>query len=255
MKRSVTTTLYFCAAISLCAGLLSAQVNGEFRTMDPVSIALDKAWENFQEGNIDNAMEAVNNVLAKEKMNPRAWYYLGLCQYENKQYKQAYEALAQAIKLYPEALNNSYDTRMKNYTMAKERERAYKAELRELEATLAVTDSCRSRPLRNRINFVNNKLAELQTLEEPKRNEKIPGDYYFHLGNALLKLKQINYAHDAYQMALISDPDNGDAHHNLAVINYMVKRYDLARQHLEKAKALGVKINSNFEVQLAVNLK
>ena len=255
MKRQIVIAAAAVILALAVAGPLSAQVNGEFKTADPVSIALDKAYQDYQQGNHQLASEAIEKAIALDKHNPRAWYYLGLCCYETKDYKKAYECIARAIKIYPEVLNASYDARVKNYSMAKEREREYKAELRELQATLAVTNSCRSRPLRNRINFVNNKLAELKGLEEPKRNETIPSCYYFHLGNALLKLNQVNYAHDAYQMALISDPENGDAHHNLAIINFMVKRYELARQHLEKAKALGAKINNNFEMQLAANLK
>lgn len=255
MKNNLPVAIVTFVIILLGAAIVTAQVSGEFRTADPVSIALDKAYENYQKGEVDLALEQINMVIAKENLNPRAWFYLGLCDYQKKDYQTAFQNIEKAIRIYPEALNQSYDIRVNNYSLAKAKEREYKEELRELEATLAVTQSCRSRPLRNRINFVQNKLAELQLLEEPKRTEKIPADYYFHLGNCLLKLNQINYAHDAYQMALVSDPNHGDAHHNLAIINFMVKRYKIAKEHLEKAKALGAKINQDFEVQLTASLK
>lgn len=255
MKNKNKVLLLALAAILMGTTGLFAQVNGEFGTADPVARALDKAFKSYQEGNLTEAASQLDNVINKDAKNPRAWFLRGLCKYQSKDYKSAFENIQNAIKLYPERSNESYDTRTMSYNMALERQRKYKSELRELEATLEVTDSCRSRKLRNRINFVQNKLAELQTLEEPTRNERVPSEYYFHMGNCLLKLNEISYAHDAYQMALVSDPSNGEAHHNLAIINFMVKRYEIANEHLLKAKELGAKINQNFEVQLTANLK
>jgi tetratricopeptide (TPR) repeat protein len=64
----------------------------------------------------------------------------------------------------------------------------------------------------------------------------------FNLGSAYLKKDDFDQAVNAYLQVVKMDPKIGDAHHGLAYALYRLGKYDLAWNHVNAAKKLGVKV-------------
>jgi tetratricopeptide (TPR) repeat protein len=64
----------------------------------------------------------------------------------------------------------------------------------------------------------------------------------FNLGSAYLKQNNFDQAVKAYLQVIKIDPKVGDAYHGLAYGYYMLEQYDLAWNHVNTAKKLGVKV-------------
>jgi tetratricopeptide (TPR) repeat protein len=64
----------------------------------------------------------------------------------------------------------------------------------------------------------------------------------FNLGSAYLRQNSFDPAVKTYLKVVQLDPRAGDAHHGLAYGYYMLQKYDLAWDHLNAARRLGVKV-------------
>ena len=65
-----------------------------------------------------------------------------------------------------------------------------------------------------------------------------------------MKINRYQEAYDEFREALNVDPNHAEAHHNLAVILYLAKRYDDAMKHLVAAKEQNANVNPQFEKAL-----
>jgi tetratricopeptide (TPR) repeat protein len=68
------------------------------------------------------------------------------------------------------------------------------------------------------------------------------GRILFNLGSAYLKKDDCERAVNAYLQVVKADPSVGDAHHGLAYAFYRLGKYDLAWDHINAAKKLGIKV-------------
>ena len=64
----------------------------------------------------------------------------------------------------------------------------------------------------------------------------------FNLGSAYLKKERFDEAVKMYGQVVKMAPGIGDAHHGLAYAYYMLGKYDLAWNHVNQAKKLGVSV-------------
>jgi tetratricopeptide (TPR) repeat protein len=64
----------------------------------------------------------------------------------------------------------------------------------------------------------------------------------FNLGAAYLRQNSFDPAVKTFLKVIQLDPKAGDAHHGLAYGYYMLQKYDLAWNHLNAARKLGVKV-------------
>ena len=74
----------------------------------------------------------------------------------------------------------------------------------------------------------------------------IPPKIYFFKGSAYYRKGMLQEALEQFIKTIEADPAYGDAHHNIAVIYYLTKQYDLAWNHVKLAEKYGTKINPKF---------
>jgi tetratricopeptide (TPR) repeat protein len=77
----------------------------------------------------------------------------------------------------------------------------------------------------------------------------------FNLGSAYLKKDDFDRAVNAYLQVVKMDPNVGDAHHGLAYAFYRLGKYDLAWNHINTAKKLGVKVPDDLFKAIQSQLK
>lgn len=99
MKRFALSLL-----ISLCVLLLAA---GAYKALSPrrpdLSAAIDHARELYEDGRGDQALEALDKVLAVQPANGLAWFHRGKANFFLERYKAAIEDFDRSVKLgYPE---------------------------------------------------------------------------------------------------------------------------------------------------------
>jgi tetratricopeptide (TPR) repeat protein len=81
-----------------------------------------------------------------------------------------------------------------------------------------------------------------------RRAIELKGDdawIYYNLGSAYSNKSDYAQAVQTYQQALEIDPDIADAHHGLAYGLYMLDQFDLAWEHIKRAKELGAKVSDD----------
>jgi tetratricopeptide (TPR) repeat protein len=78
-----------------------------------------------------------------------------------------------------------------------------------------------------------------------------PAEVLFFEGNALFNLKRLPEAIAVWEEALVRDPKLPLVQNNLAVAYWMTGRLDDAQRAMERAEALGFKVNPNFRADLA----
>jgi tetratricopeptide (TPR) repeat protein len=77
----------------------------------------------------------------------------------------------------------------------------------------------------------------------------------FNLGSAYLKKEDFDRAVKAYLQVVKMDPGIGDAHHGLAYGFYRLGKYDLAWDHANTAKKLGIKVPDDLLKAIQSRLK
>ena len=76
-----------------------------------------------------------------------------------------------------------------------------------------------------------------------------------NLGSAYLNKGDFDQAVKTHLQAVKVDPKNGDAHHALAYGLYRLGKYDLAWNHVNTAKKLGVKVSEDLVNAIGSRLK
>lgn len=76
---------------------------------------------------------------------------------------------------------------------------------------------------------------------------------FFNLGGIYFKLGVLKKAEEAFLKAIEQQPNYGRAHYSLGFVYFDQKKYDLAREHAEKAAEYGVSFRTLKERLAKVN--
>jgi tetratricopeptide (TPR) repeat protein len=98
------------------------------------------------------------------------------------------------------------------------------------------------------ISFMEGNLdAAIQNYQHAIRTNPDYAEAYFNLGAAYYKQRLLKQAEDAFVKAIKLQPDFGRAHYSLGSIYFEQQKYDLAREHADKAQTYGVPYTSLTE--------
>ena len=68
----------------------------------------------------------------------------------------------------------------------------------------------------------------------------------YNIGAVYSNKKEYQQAVIEYRRAIEIDPEMGDAHYNLAIAFYNLKKYDLAAEHIRMAEKFGVETDKDL---------
>lgn len=92
---------------------------------------------------------------------------------------------------------------------------------------------------------INTKLSEFL-----RSGVEMPAEYNYIHGNVYFLTRRFQEAFREYNITLEKKPDHGGACNNMASLYFIHKRYDKAREYLDKAVKLGAEINPKFQEAL-----
>ena len=92
------------------------------------------------------------------------------------------------------------------------------------------------------------RLSELQRLRENPERE--PAAVGIALGNAWFHAGDLPAAEAGFRSALASEPDNGDAHQNLALVLMLEGQLDEAERHVRAAEKAGLRVPPRLKQEL-----
>jgi tetratricopeptide (TPR) repeat protein len=158
--------------------------------MPTIAEALEGGWKMHQAGRVEDAERIYRQVLAQFPAQPEALVYLGIAQFDRRQFEQSAESYRQALKIrdqFPIAWNNLGNTlRM----------------LGEVDAA----ESC----------------FETALAQDPKYLSA-----YKNRGTLWVWTGEIQRGMQWYEKGLEIDPGNAELHRNLGVINLLLGKYDV----------------------------
>jgi tetratricopeptide (TPR) repeat protein len=80
-----------------------------------------------------------------------------------------------------------------------------------------------------------------------RKEDAVPADYDYFAGNCLFKLKRYDEAAASYKEAIAADPSHANSYTNLVNLLYAAKRFDEARDFIDRAEAAGVKVHPGLK--------
>jgi tetratricopeptide (TPR) repeat protein len=199
------------------------------------------------------AEEALEKCVEVFPKYSEAYFILSQVNYKQKEFPIALDYLLSAKAHFKYMSNLRVSTQMEYITTLQERSQKLKEVMRELQEKLSRTtnDAARSR-LESALGLTKGQLSQIENrLHSPIPNiENLPAEYYYVHGNILLKMKKFQEAHKQYLEAVKVDPKHGNALNNISTLYFMAKKFDKAKEYLDRAEANGIVINEKYRKAL-----
>jgi len=105
-----------------------------------------------------------------------------------------------------------------------------------------------------RITAIEVQIQTLSNLPPPTKDTAAepPGEFDFHVGNALARLGRWEEAIEALESCVRKSPEFPAAHNNIALAYWRSGRLEEARESLVRAEALGFDVNPRFKADLGL---
>jgi Tfp pilus assembly protein PilF len=246
-------------ALALGAPLAVAQSPGqsEHRAVDAqlvrswrdASMKVDKAWEALEKKDLAKAKKVAGEAAAIAPEMPDAHILLAKVAYLEKDWPKALEEVVAAESGFEKT--GALRERMQDDRIASLRKRVRERDdsIAALRAQMSRTPASGQQAIQMQISRVETEKADLERIiQEPAGVvARVPAEYYFIHGNALLRLKRLDEAVAQYGLALERRPAYAEAANNLASIYYSARQYATAKAAVEKAEAAGAVLNPELK--------
>lgn len=216
--------------------------------------ALDK-------GNTGKAREAFDRALESVPDFPEAILGLGHVAMKEKRFADALEQFRAAEVEYKNMSSMTAQFEADRYGRSRDELQELRTELTQLDSQSLMNQKRLdaegpSGPSDGQVERMRSQVqARIQVLEgmSPPSTADVrepPAEVFFFQGNALFNLKRTPEAIASWEESLRRNAKQPLAENNLAVAYWMTGRLDDARQAIDRAEALGFKVNPNFRADL-----
>lgn len=212
-----------------------------------------KGEQLYLKGKLAKAQDALEKCVEVFPQYSEAYFILAQVQYKLKDYTVALDHIANAKTHFKFMSDIRVSTQLEYLDTLREQRQKLQEQLRGLREQLssAKDDSEKSR-IESAIGTAEMQVSQIDNrMHSPIPNiEDVPAEYYYVHGNIFLKMKNFQEAHKQYLEAVRVDPKHANALNNLSTLYYMVKKYDKAKEYLEKAEATGFTVNEKYKSAL-----
>ena len=194
---------------------------------------------------------------------------------------EAEAELQESVKLLPELVDahiqlGGISMGRGDFTQALERFLAARQSLADLQGLRNAQEMQRQRQLQENIDLLKERITDLRrsarvsdtgkieqemvrleklererTNAQPAAETPFTPQIHFLVGTALMKLERFDEAREEFTQALVLRPGFGEAHNNLAVLDFYRRDYAPCWQHVHSAEAAGVRVDPMFRAELA----
>lgn len=177
---------------------------------------------------------------------------LGKLLLAEKKFPEAVEALKEAEAIFIRTADQRHKAAMKNYQDAQREIIQQQEQIRNLQNPGPITNKMNETQVTTEINSRQDRVKQLQAVPQPSDTDqqKAPGDLYFYLGNAYLRVDRLDEALAAWETCRDEMPNFAPVYNNLAFAYWKRGRVEEARTALAKAEELGAPVNPEFKAKL-----
>ncbi|HEU5180169.1 MAG TPA: tetratricopeptide repeat protein, partial [Candidatus Polarisedimenticolia bacterium] len=194
---------------------------------------------------------------------------------------EAEAELKEAVKIFPELVDahiqlGAISMGRGDFAQALERFLAARQSLSDLQGMRHAQEMERQRRLQESIDLIKERIADMRrgarvsdtgkieqesvrleqlererTTAQPLSETPFTPQIHFLVGTVLMKLERFDEAHEELARAVDLRPGFGEAHNNLAVLDFYRKDYARSWEHVHAAETAGVKVDPLFRAELA----
>ncbi len=245
--RNLSAATAVLVLASVIAPLLSGQTMDEkdrllFQKFRMTRPDLLKGEDLVKKKQYDKAEATLLNVLKEMPENAEASFYLAETYYQKGEFEKGLAAIADAEKNSPLIQKILYRRQMGTMSQGGE-SRA------DIESQIVGQQQKTGEPTSTEMTKMRGDAAQNQTESQEQKSEvfTIPAEYSYVHGNLLFREKKYEEALAQYEKAAAADPKHGKALNNIANIYFMGQQYDKALEYINRAEAVGAKVNPEFK--------
>lgn len=211
---------------------------------------LQKGEAQYGKKEFDKAEQTFLKVLQAVPENSEASFYLAETYYQMGQFEKGLEAIDTAEKNYP-YISKLIARRRPPAQISPEQQKIMQ-EIQQLRGEMSGQRSeVQRQTIQTEIAAKQAALNELRAKEAGQQKveevSSLPAEYSYVHGNLLFRMKRYEEALAQYEKTVAADPRHGKALNNIANIYFMARQYDKALEYIEKAEAVGAKVNPDFK--------
>jgi tetratricopeptide (TPR) repeat protein len=221
----------------------------------------DRGTSALEKGNLKKARESFERALAAVPDFPQGHLGLGHLAMREKRFDDALKEFRAAEAGYEAMSSLTIQMEADRYVRSRDELQRLRAQLSQLDGQVTQSqtrggDGSSTGPSEGQLERERSQLqARIQVLEgmQPPSSStarEAPAEVLFFEGNALFNLKRMPEAIAVWEAAIKRDAKLPLVENNLAVAYWMTGRLDDAHRAMERAEALGFKVNPNFRADL-----
>jgi tetratricopeptide (TPR) repeat protein len=240
------------AAVGLTLSVVSMVAASDANQIMQASKHCDRGFRLLEKWQVDKARASFEKALKLVPSYPDGHVGLGHVALNAKQYEAALAEYELAREGYTKLGDQLFDQRMKRYHDSR-------GKINDLKQLLSVLESGQegdpsSTDMVFRITAIEVQIDTLENLPPPTKEAATepPGEFDFHVGNALARLGRWEEAVEALESCIRKSPEFPAAHNNIALAYWRSGRVEDARKSLLHAEALGFDVNPRFKADLGL---
>jgi len=208
--------------------------------------------EKEKKGDVQGARTDFLGALESYPNFGQAQLELGKLLLAEKKFPEAVTALEKADELFRNSAEERHKMAMKNYQDAQREIVQQQEQIRNLRNPGPITNKMNDTQITSEITTREDRVRQLQAIPQPseKTFRNAPGELYFYLGNAYLRLDRLDEALAAWEKCRDLTPNFPPVYNNLAFAYWKRGRIDEARTALARAEELGAPVNAEFKARL-----
>lgn len=211
-----------------------------------------KAEKLFKKGKTGKSVTALKKCLEIFPKHDKAHFLLANILLKQRKLKEA-ETEILAAKEGFNYLQKWYSYTFQEYMdRLRDRRAANDKQISNLEMAKASASQSQKALYENQIQQLKNEnsSADSKLSEFLRSGVEMPASYHYTHGNIYFLTRRFREAFREYELTLEKDPKHGGACNNMANIYFIHKRYDKAREYLDRATQCGAEINPKFRAAL-----
>ena len=247
------------AAILAIAAGVTVAADPEERDIRRAIAEADRGRAALEKGNVKKARESFERSLAAVPDFPQGHVGLGQIAMREKRFDDALSNFRAAEAGYERLSSVTTQMEAARYARSRDELQEARTQLALLDKSVMASESnigggmvAPSGSLERERALVKSRIQALEAMKQPTASsvQKAPAEILFFEGNALFNLERVADAIAAWEAALARDPKLPLVENNLAVAYWKSGRLEEAQAAMNRAEALGFKVNPNFRADL-----